>query len=94
MYAVRFRGLPTLVDMRERQVLARFLCYGCINHTPGDFKPEWVSAQLVLYEDPEPMFSVLYDDRDERYRHIMDFEPVGLPCQPSLSWLQDVQSED
>lgn len=89
-----FRGLPTLVDMRERQVLARFLCHGCINHTPGDFKPEWVSAQLLLYDNPKPMFSVLYDDLDERYRHIMDFEPVGLPCQPSLSWLQDVQSED
>lgn len=83
-----------LVDMRERQVLGRFLCHGCINHTPGDFQPEWVSAQLLLYEGPKPMFSVLFDDYDERYRHIMDFEPVPLSCKPSLSWLQGWQSDD
>ena len=94
VYAVMFRGLPTLVDMRDRQVLARFLCHGCISHIPGDFRPEWVSAQLLLYEDPKPMFSVLYNDPDDRYRHMMDFQPVPLPCKPFLTWPQHVQSED
>jgi len=46
-----------------------------------------VPAQLITYEGPKPMFSVLFDDLQERFRHIMDFEPVPLPCSPSLSWL-------
>lgn len=88
------RGLPTFVNMSERQILARFLCHGCINRTPGNFQPEWVPAQLLLYQGPKPMFSVLFDDMDERYRHMMDFQPVPLLCKPSLPWLQDVQSDN
>ncbi|KAA6424538.1 MAG: hypothetical protein FRX49_05748 [Trebouxia sp. A1-2] len=84
---VKFNGLPTLVDMREREVQARFCCQGRINHDPADYKPEWVPAQLITYEGPKPMFSVLFDDLQERFRHIMDFEPVPLPYSPSLSWL-------
>lgn len=91
MHAVSF---PGQVDMRERQVLARFQCHGCINHTPGDFRPEWVPAQLLLYEGPKPVFSVLFDDLGQWGRHIMDFGPVPLPCKPTLSWLQDVQPDD
>lgn len=87
---VSFNGLPTLVDMRERKVQARFLCQGRINHDPENYKPLWVPAQLVIYEGPKPMFSVLFDDIHHRYRHIMDLEPVPLPCRPSLSWLHDV----
>ena len=89
-FAVSFNGLPTLVDMRERKVQARFLCQGRINHDPENYKPLWVPAQLVIYEGPKPMFSVLFDDIHHRYRHIMDLEPVPLPCRPSLSWLHDV----
>ncbi len=87
LFAVKFSGLPTLVDMREREVQARFRCQGRINHDPANYKPEWVPAQLITYEGPKPMFSVLFDDLQERFRHIMDFEPVPLPCSPSLSWL-------
>lgn len=89
VHAVKFHGLPMLVDMRERQVLARFQCHGCISKTPGDFQPEWVTAQLLMYEGSQPIFSVLFDDVEERFRHIMDFEPVPLPCKPALSWLED-----
>lgn len=84
---VKFSGLPTLVDMREREVQARFCCQGRINHDPANYKPEWVPAQLITYEGPKAMFSVLFDDLQERFRHIMDFEPVPLPYSPSLSWL-------
>ena len=87
LLAVKFNGLPILVDMRERHVQARFLCQGRINHDPANYKPEWVRAQLILYEGPMPVFSVLFDDIEERFRHIMDFGPVPLPCSPSLSWL-------
>jgi len=87
--AVKFNGLPILADMRERQVQARFLCQGRINHDPANYKPLWVPAQLVLYDDAKPVFSVLFYDIEERFRHIMDFEPVPLPCSPSLSWLHD-----
>ena len=90
--AVKFDGLPALVDVAERQVQARFLCYGCINHDPAVFEPQWTSAQLLLYEGPQPRFSVLFDDYDERFRHIMDFTPVPLPCAPALSWLSDVSA--
>lgn len=89
IHAVTMRGLPALVNMSDRQVIARFLCHGCINRTPGNFQPEWVPAQLLLYKGPEAMFSVLFDDMDERYRHMMDFKPVPLPGKPSLSWLQE-----
>ena len=85
--AVKFNGLPILVDMRERRVQARFRCQGRINHDPANYKPESVRAQLILYEGPTPVFSVLFDDAEERFRHIMDFGPVPLPCSPSLSWL-------
>ncbi|KAL0022988.1 hypothetical protein WJX79_003595 [Trebouxia sp. C0005] len=50
---VKFNGLPTLVDMREREVQARFCCQGRINHDPADYKPEWVPAQLITYEGRE-----------------------------------------
>ena len=85
--AVKFSGLPTLVDIRELEVQARFRCEGRIYHDPANYKPEWVPAQLITYDGPKPMFSVLFDDLQERFRHIMDFEPVPLPCSPSLSWL-------
>lgn len=77
---LNFNGLPTLVDMRSRPVLARFRCQGRINHDPFNYRPLWVPAQLILYERPEPMFSVLFDDRGERIKHIMDFTPVPFPC--------------
>ena len=69
-----------LVDMRSRPVLARCRCQGRINHDPFNYRPLWVPAQLILYERPEPMFSVLFDDRGERIKHIMDFTPVPFPC--------------
>ncbi|KAL3159370.1 F-box only protein 31 [Trebouxia sp. C0009 RCD-2024] len=86
---VTMRGLPALVNMSDRQVVARFLCHGCINRTPGNFQPEWVPAQLLLYKGPQAMFSVLFDDMDERYRHMMDFKLVPLPGKSALSWLQE-----
>ena len=89
--AVKFTGLPALVHMRDRQVQARFCCQGRINKDPENFQPEWTPAQLILYEGPKALFSVLFDDIGDRYRHIMDFEPVPLPCSPTLSWLQTVQ---
>ena len=85
LLAVNFNGLPTLVDMRSRPVLARFRCQGRINHDPFNYRPLWVPAQLILYERPEPMFSVLFDDRGERIKHIMDFTPVPLPCDSAQS---------
>ena len=92
MVAVKFDGLPALVDIQARNVQARFYCEGCINHDPAVFNPQWTTAQLILYEGLHPRFSVLFDDVNERFRHIMDFTPVPLPCAPSLSWLSDASA--
>ena len=44
------------VNMRERDVLARYCAKGQVNHVPGVWDPAWVCGQLLIYEDDLPCF--------------------------------------
>lgn len=44
------------VNMRERDVLARYRAQGQVNHVPGTWDPAWSRGQLLIYEDDLPCF--------------------------------------
>ena len=69
--------------------LAACRAVGQINHTPGAWDPEWVTATLVVYRDegPQPgpasLFSVIFEDEGESFRVRL---PPPLPCL-ATAWL-------
>lgn len=44
------------VNMRERDVLARYRAKGQMNYLPGVWDPCWSRGQLLIYEDDLPCF--------------------------------------
>ena len=80
-FAVSFSGAhlaPRFVDLSERSVLMHMPCLGHVNRDPGDWNPEGMPAQLILYDDDQPMFSILFEDSDQYWQHMMDFRPVAF----------------
>lgn len=58
---------------------------GQINRTPGVWQPEWVDADLITYSDSRSMFSVLWREAGDHWRHIIDFRKIS-PVVPSGGW--------
>jgi hypothetical protein len=64
-----------LVDLAGRAVQRRLRCAGQINRVPGVWDPQWVEAELLVYEPGRVhvlgapvLFSVLWNDRDVSFR--------------------------
>jgi len=68
------------VNMRERDVLARYRAKGQMNYLPGVWDPCWSRGQLLIYEDDLPCFSMLFEDDGEHFRHMIDYTPMTLPA--------------
>lgn len=74
---------PILTNWNNRinkiELLARG--YGQINRIQGKWQPEWVICGFVLYKNPlseqqKIVFSIIWDDEIDTYRHAMDFTIV------------------
>jgi len=52
---------------------------GQINRSPPLWAPEWVDATMVVYQvrhsGERPLFSVIFEDEGQVFRHIIDFFP-------------------
>jgi len=85
-----FRSAPTMVDVTERPVVARFDGFGQINSRPGRWNPKWLSVCLLLYEEGYTipletqfrgqlervpvLFSILW--LDLMMSHMLDYRPM------------------
>ncbi len=77
-------GVPQVVNLAARRVAARFPALGQVNADPRVWRPELVPAQLLLYDGDAPRFSLLWDDAERPWRHLMDFRPVHVARRPPL----------
>ncbi|KAK9820856.1 hypothetical protein WJX81_004769 [Elliptochloris bilobata] len=75
IYAFPANGAPQVVNLAARNVAARVRGVGCINVTPKIWAPQYPPAQLVLYEGDAPCFSLLWEDAQQSWRHMMDLVP-------------------
>ena len=73
-----------------------YLCPGQINRKPFEWNPEWRNVNFVVYDPTNPLvlpsgsviFSVIFDDNQTTYRHVIDYMAVELPIPLShCSWL-------
>jgi len=70
-------GHNMMVDLEQRPVARVYPAKGQINKIPGVWEPEWVDAFLLVYDNG--WFSMLWQDSDRAWRHIMDFTPLAIP---------------
>lgn len=77
-------GVPQVVNLAARRIAARFPALGQVNADPRVWRPELVPAQLLLYDGDSPHFSLLWDDAERPWRHLMDFRPVHVARRPPL----------
>jgi hypothetical protein len=82
----------TIVDIADRVpfVEAAYRGHGQINRRPGRWSPEWNNVTLIVYRTAlhtsgGATFSILWDDEDEPFMHIMDFVPMEKNSQPPIS---------
>lgn len=73
----RVPGHNMMVDLEQRPVARVYPAKGQINKIPGVWEPEWVDAFLLVYDNG--WFSMLWQDSDRAWRHIMDFTPLAIP---------------
>lgn len=73
------RDNPVLTNWEQRIPAMQFCARGLgqINRVPGVWNPEWVRCGFVLYKmpigDQRAMFSIIWDDENDNFRHAMDF---------------------
>ena len=78
-----------IVDMDQEvlRICHWYRGFGQINRNPFQWNPEWVGCNLLVYFVSEPtdyQFSILWDDDDSDYRHVMHFRRLNytLPDAP------------
>lgn len=81
---------PDFISLDERcdRIASWFRGYGQINRRPPAWNPEWVGCSLILYRHPLPngaMFTILWDNESEYYRHAMDFTPLQQGSAPPFA---------
>lgn len=70
---------PFITTLRERIKSINYWArgYGQINRDPIRWNPEWVSCNFISYKSPiersQTIFSILWDDDNDVFRHAMDF---------------------
>lgn len=82
--ALTMDGAPQMVNLAARNVAARFRAVGHTNEDPRNWRPQYPRAQLVLYEGAAPRFSLLWEDAQQSWRHMMDLFSVNLARRPDL----------
>lgn len=87
------RDGPILVRLEDRPTQMRFRCWGQINCVPALWAPQWVEAELLVYQpgtvsmgSAPVTFSVLWTDAAESFRHIIDFTPLVPGLRDVLRW--------
>lgn len=83
-----------LISSREDNIKVAYQARGQTNKNPLVWEPEWVDCTIVVYVNPTlyngAVFSVIWDDVGQNYRHSMDFLPFSgsnyPPIEPPLSW--------
>ena len=73
-----------MLNLAARNVAARFPAVGQTNQDPRAWRPQYPPAQLVLYEGVAPRFSLLWEDAQRSWRHLMDLFSVNLARRPDL----------
>lgn len=73
---------PIMVSWQQRLPSMKLWArgYGQINRNPPVWSPEWVRCGFILYRAPleenGAVFSILWDDETDFFRHAMDFRAV------------------
>jgi hypothetical protein len=87
------RQNPIVISLQQRLPMVQLWArgYGQINRDPNVWAPEWVRCAFILYKQPlcgeahRAMFSILWDDEHDYFRHAMDFRPLPYDLDPQLS---------
>jgi hypothetical protein len=78
-------GTVNIINMTEEvnRIQRWFRGFGQINHVPSNWDPKWVGCSLLLYHIPSVenssagerrlLFSILWDDAQYQYQHMMHF---------------------
>jgi hypothetical protein len=69
----------THLAQRSAGIAAWYRGRGQINRVPGQWAPDWVGVDFLVYHSGSTVgFSVLWDEKGEAIRHIIDFTPLKL----------------
>lgn len=69
---------------------------GQINRKPREWNPEWRNVNFIVYDHGNPLilpsgavtFSVIFDDNNDSYRHVIDYMAVDFPISTDqCNWL-------
>ncbi|MEW5297930.1 MAG: hypothetical protein WDW36_001107 [Sanguina aurantia] len=77
-----------IIDLQDRPLAGRLTGVGQINARPGTWEPEWQSLELLLYHTEDKkldtdLYSILWRDEENNFRHILDFKRVTTALDPS-----------
>jgi len=65
--------------LRKHNITAWYRGMGQINRIQGEWAPEWVGIDFLVYNGSSPTgFSVLWDEQGEVIRHVIDFIKLGI----------------
>ena len=97
-------NFPVVLDMQSRRTFFQnwYRGFGQVNRTPGLWQPEWVPISMLVYR-PECsagglpssaasglLFSILWEDQSENFRHIIDFRKFAHPGAYDINWFTKV----